>query len=125
MLLFAFGPARPIAAYAYRTDRSPTLPAIPADGDAIEEWDDVLSGIEAEQPTAGLRPIWRLAVWPGLAMLEFSSDRQLAAPIPDVAAIALVVEPAALERRVLAARDTSQAGTTLPAFEIALVTTLA
>lgn len=96
----------------------------PSEGDAVSAWDNQVPGApDLSQADNALRPIVRESIAAGLQMAEFSGARYMAAAASsdDVFFVLVADFPASLAGvRVLVTRDTTQGGTTKPAYAIML-----
>lgn len=97
---------------------------VPSDGDTLSAWDNEVPGEpDLQQADPALQPVLRSGIAAGLLAVEFSAQRHLAMPAGDADRfIVLIVNvPASLAgERVLLSRDTTQAGTTKPAYALGL-----
>ena len=111
--------AAPTAALTYVTGLSVLSVAdgSPDDGDAVTGLTDAGGVADASQGTAGSRPVWKPAVFPGRGAIRCTdTDHLLATPPAAVAAMLVIVKPAS-GTRGLVARDTS-ATTDKPAWKL-------
>ena len=111
-------PPAPTARYSWATGRSliDVVDGSPDDGDRMTLWTDTSpAGADAVQATAGDRPTWRPADFPGRGGIEVEAGRHFDAPVTGTLRHVLIIWDGSL--RGVIARDTS-ATTNHPAFSL-------
>lgn len=90
---------------------------VPGDGDRVTLLTDAGGVADAEQTTAGSRPVWRPGDFPGRGGIEYTLARHLTVDLPIGVGTAVVICTPGSGTRGLLSRDTS-ATTDKPAFRL-------